>query len=123
MNDITSENYSFVDSQQIEQQGDDAEEFTEIRIHGDHGWNGVQFKFGKVGVSEPINDTDEHAKLSFDFHVTNLETYNAYNLERDPGFQQYVGDILVHIIESAFAEGEYRIGSNRDDNSEESASQ
>ena len=121
MNNITSESYTYVDNDDTTIVNGDESEFTEIRINGDHGWNGIQIRFGTVSAEEEPNS--DRAKLSFDFFVTNRDENTAANLERDPGFQQYVGDILVHIIESAFEQGEYRIGSDRNDNSEESVTQ
>lgn len=121
MANITSENYSYVDGNDTTIVNGSESDFSEIRIHGNHGWDGVQIRYGAVSaVEQPDSD---NAKLTFDFFVTNRDENTAANLEHDPGFQQYAGDILVHIITTAFEQGEYRIGPDRDDNSEESATQ
>lgn len=106
---ITDKDYSYVDNSITY---DDQSDVTEIRIDADNAWNGVQLKFGRV-TAKMLDDRDM-AELSFDFNITNQDADVAEELENDTEFQTYIGDILTHIIASAFDNGDYRIGGNDD---------
>lgn len=106
---ITDKDYSYVDNPYTDV---DESGITEIRIDADNAWNGVQLRFGRV-TARTLEDRDM-AELSFDFNVTNQDDYVTEELENDTEFQTYIGDILTHIISSAFDNGDYRIGGNDD---------
>lgn len=108
---ITERDYSYVDPKFTanSQQG-----LSEIRIDADNDWHGVQLKVSRI--SAQIDDDEDHAKLSFDFDVTNQDESVSKQLENDNDFQHYVGDMIVHIIENAFEQGDYRIGGDDDTN-------
>ena len=106
---VTEKDYTYVDPDFV---GNGEQAFSEIRIDADNAWNGVQLKFGRISA-RVLEETDE-AELSFDFNVTNQDEDVAKELEDDPDFQTYVGDILTHIIENAFEKGDYRIGGDND---------
>jgi len=116
---VTDEDYSYVDAAYDESPQSD---ISEIRIDADNAWNGVQLKYGRV--SARVSDDEEFAELSFHFEVTNQDPDTTEELENDTDFQNYAGDILTHIINTAFDKGDYRIGrdDNTDDNPAESSS-
>jgi len=117
---ITDRDYSYVDPDFV---GDGEQALSEIRIDADNAWNGVQLKFGQISA-RVIEESDE-AELSFNFTVTNQDADVTEELENDSDFQNYVGDILTHVIENAFEKGDYRIGGNddTDDDPEEPTAQ
>jgi hypothetical protein len=112
---VTEGDYSYVDPRFV---ANSEQGLSEIRIDADNEWNGVQLKISRI--SAQVGDDEEFAELSFDFDVTNQESYFAEQLEKDEDFQHYVGDIIVHIIENAFENGDYRIGGD-DDTDDDSA--
>ena len=120
MSVITEGDYSYVDPRFV---ANSEQGLSEIRIDADNEWNGVQLKVSRISARVDESD-DEFAELSFDFDVTNQEPHFAEQLEGDEDFQHYVGDIIVHIIENAFENGDYRIGGDddTDDDSTQSSS-
>jgi len=112
---VSKKDYSYVDPGFV---GNDEQALSEIRIDADNAWNGVQLKVSRIGAR--VGDDEEFAELSFDFTVTNQDDDVTEELENDNDFQTYVGDILVHIIENAFEEGDYRIGGDDDTNDDTS---
>jgi len=117
---ITDKDYSYVDPEFV---GDDKQALSEIRIDANNAWHGVQLKVSQISA-EVIPDTDEE-QLSYNFGVTNQDPDVAQELEEDSDFQEYVGDIIVHVIQNAFDNGDYRIGGddNTDNNTSEPSSQ
>jgi len=117
---ITEKDYSYVDPRFV---ANSEQALSEIRIDADNAWNGVQLKVSRIGAR--VGEDEEFAELSFDFTVTNQDDDVVEELENDTEFQTYVGDILVHIIENAFEQGDYRFGGDDDtnDDTEESAAQ
>lgn len=114
MTEITKSDYKFVDD------SDDSHQFSEILVLADNMWKGIQFKYGKVTV-RVIDETEEMAQLSYEFEVMNQEPDVARRLEEDQNLQNYIGDILTHIITNAFEEGDYRIG--REDDTDDDTAQ
>ena len=106
---ITEKDYSYVDPRFV---ANSEQALSEIRIDADNDWNGVQLKISRI--SAQVGDDEEFAELSFDFTVTNQDEDISRQLENDNDFQTYVGDMLVHIIENAFEQGDYRIGGDDD---------
>lgn len=76
-------------------------------------WKGTKYQYGKVSakVEEVNDDEDGIASLSFMWNL--IEGDDA--LQESPDFQNYIGDVLSHILQDAFDSGEYKIG-NDDDN-------
>lgn len=112
---IKEKDYSYVDP---EFSRDDKQVLSEIRIDADNAWHGVQLKISRISANV-IPDTDE-AQLSYDFSVTNQDHDVSKELENDTDFQEYIGDIIVHVIQNAFDQGDYRIGGNDDTNNDPS---
>lgn len=117
---VSNKDYSYVDPGFV---ANSEQALSEIRIDADNAWNGVQLKVSRIGAR--VLDESDEAELSFDFSVTNQDDDVVEELENDTEFQTYVGDILVHIIENAFDNGDYRIGrdDDTDDDTKESAAQ
>ena len=77
------------------------EDYTSIKILEEGPYQGVIFSFGKIKVDEP-EEKDGKATLSFDFIVETVPPIlgkTAEEVEFDDEFKQYVGDILVGILE------------------------
>ena len=82
-------------------------DFTSIRILEDP-YKNVIFTFGKVSVKEPEVE-GENAKLSFDFVVNEIPPIlkmSKDDLENEEDFKQFIGDILVGILEDSVADEE-----------------
>jgi len=106
---VTDKDYSYVDPEFI---GNDEQALSEIRIDADNAWHGVQVKISSISA-QVLAETDE-AQLSYNFDVTNQDPDVAAELEEDSDFQEYIGDIIVHVIQKAFDNGDYRIGGDND---------
>jgi hypothetical protein len=120
---ITENDYSYIDPDFVP---NSEQALSEIRIDRTSSrWCGIQFKITRI--SARVLEDEDNAQLSYDFTVTkyNPRYSSADALENDKDFQTFVGDILVHIIDNAFEEGDYRIGrdDDTDNNTKESASQ
>jgi len=120
---ITENDYTILDPDFV---ADSSQALSEIRIDRTSSrWKGIKFKVTRL--SARVLDGDEMAELSYDFTVTKYDPrmYTAEQLESNDEFQTYVGDIIMHIIENAFENGDYRIGGDddTDDDSTQSSSQ
>ena len=120
---VTEADYTILDPDFV---ADSSQALSEIRIDRTSSrWNGIKFKVTRL--SARVLDGDEMAELSYDFTVTKYDPrmYTAEQLENNDEFQTYVGNIIMHIIENAFENGDYRIGrdDDTDDNPAESSSQ
>jgi len=111
--------YSYVDDPS---DGETQSKTSEIRVDADNAWNGVQFRYGSI--SARVLEGDQ-AELSYDLTVTNQDPEKTEEIENDSNFQTYVGDILMHILDNAFENEEYRIGGDEstNDNTTESVAQ
>ena len=66
-------------------------------------YNGIIYTYGKVKVSEP-NGECENAKLSFDYRVEEVPPVfdkSKEEIENDPDFSRFIGDVLVEILEDS----------------------
>ena len=74
-------------------------------------WSGVIVTYGKVSLK--LNEDKETATLSFQFKVDEAPPpHNVEELENLNDFNNHLGDILSHIIQNAFDTGNYKLGSN-----------
>ena len=74
-------------------------------------WSGVIVTYGKVSIK--VNDDKENATLSFQFKVDEAPPPHSVEiLEELNDFNNHLGDILSHIIQNAFDTGNYKVGSN-----------
>jgi hypothetical protein len=101
---ITKDDYKFVERPEDVM-------YTVELITGD--WKGTKYQYGKVSAKVEEIDDDEDGIASLSFMWTLLEGDDS--LQESPEFQNYIGDVLSHIIQNAFDTGEYKIG-NDDDN-------
>lgn len=116
---IREGDFSYVDDSVT---GESKSKTSEIRIDADNDWNGVQFRYGRI--SARVLEGDE-AELSYELTVTNQDPEKTEEIENHPDFQEYVGDILMFILDNAFENEEYRIGGDEstNDNTTESVAQ
>lgn len=72
---------------------------------------GTIVTFGRLSMEEINNNTTDQleGRLSFEYEIekTPLE---LTELQESPAFENYLGDMLMHIIEDAFENGNYKIG-------------
>jgi hypothetical protein len=101
---ITKDDYKFVERPEDVM-------YTVELITGD--WKGTKYQYGKVSAKVEEIDDDEDGIASLSFMWTLLEGDDS--LQESPDFQDYIGDVLSHILQDAFDSGEYKIG-NDDDN-------
>ena len=66
-----------------------------------------------------VQDDKETAKLSFKYQIDNPADFDRQKLESDQNFNNYIGDILSHIIQSAFDSGNYTLGEKPEKASDE----
>lgn len=71
-------------------------------------WTGTVITYGEVLINEPL-DEQEEATLKFQYQIEQTPL-DAKELEKDPEFNTYVGDILKHVIEKALDDNNYKIG-------------
>ena len=64
-------------------------------------YDGIIYTYGKVKVSEP-NGECENARLTFDYRVEEVPPVfdkSKEEIENDPDFSRFIGDVLVEILE------------------------
>lgn len=71
---------------------EDDKEAAHIRVLSGK-YNGTLFKYGKVKFNP-----EEPNRLQFAYYVLESSVMKPKKLEKDNGFKQYAGDLLVHII-------------------------
>lgn len=101
-NKITDLSYSFVERP--------LSEFYSVRIkEGIYAGNIVTF--GKVSIRE---DKGSPATLQFTYRLEEVvPPFTTKELDESKEFKTLLGDVLTHIITTAFERGEYKIGSNK----------
>ena len=118
-NTITHDDYTFVDN--------GFNELWAIRLKTKY--EGVVYCYGKVTakVDEIADDGDAFATLSFQYQVLDPGDHDQEELEKSEDFNNYIGDVLKHILDDSFETGNYKIGDHATDDSnnstEESTSQ
>lgn len=98
MNNITKDDYTFVDHMK----GD----FWAVKLLKEY--EDVVYRYGKVTLEE-IED-GEAARVAFRWELLDSVGYDREFLENDPEFQNYIGDVLTHIIQDSFDTGNYKLG-------------
>lgn len=87
-------------------------------------YEGVVYCYGKVTakvVDEGSDEEDGFANLSFQYQI--IDEGDHEGLEQSEEFNNYIGDVLVHIIEDSFATGKYKIGDDATDDSNNSTTE
>ena len=69
---------------------------------------GTKYQYSKV--SAKVNEDEENATLSFLWTLVEGDE----GLTESADFQNYIGDVLAHILQDAFDTGEYKIGNDDD---------
>lgn len=101
---ISNKDYSLV-----EQASGDLAEFYGVRIKTGK-WKDVVVVYGKVGIKEDI--TEDQATLSFTYNIQDPADLDFDELRKDEPFNNYLGDLLQHIIMDSLDNKEARIGNN-----------
>lgn len=70
-------------------------------------WAGTIVTFGEVAVQHKLDGTPPKLNFQYQIEETPLD---AKELEKDVDFNEYIGDILVHVIEQALEENNFAIG-------------
>lgn len=103
---MTSDHYAFVEN---------AHTTDEWHIKIKQGeYAGIIFKYGKIEIKEP-EFGQEDAILKFDFKVVKLPEgfdMTEEDLNGDEDFMNFLGKILVHIIEDAIERNTFKLGNN-----------
>ena len=71
-------------------------------------YTGTIVTYGEIAITEPLDGTTE-ATLKFQYQIDE-SPLDAEELKLDAEFNNYVGDMLTHIIESAIEENNFAIG-------------
>ena len=69
-------------------------------------WPGVTYVYGKIQVKEK---TDGTASIDFKYKIVDAGEFEAEDLEQSADFNNYLGEVLQHIIEDAFDNGKAKI--------------
>jgi len=86
-------------------------------------YSGTVITYGEIAIQEQMDGSNP--KLKFQYQIEEAPT-NPDELKSDAEFNNYVGDMLTHIIESAIEDNNFAIGEQPDgtestnNNSEES---
>ena len=70
-----------------------------IRLTGGQ-FDGIEFRYGRVAF-----DTNDEGTLNFDYFVEKDEYNDLADDDVKKSFHQYIGDILVEMIQSSLDEG------------------
>jgi hypothetical protein len=116
-NDITLDDYTFADNG-----------FNDLwAVKLKTKYEGVVYCYGKVTaqVADIDKETgDAMANLKFQYQILDPGDHDQEALEADKDFNDYIGDVLNHILQDAFENDKYRIGDDDTNNStEESTNQ
>ena len=99
---ITDSDYAFVEKP--------TSEMYSVKLKSGE-WSCVIVNYGKVSLK--VNKDEETATLSFQFKVDEAPApHDVEILEESNDFNNHLGDILSHIIQNAFNTGNYKVGSN-----------
>lgn len=101
-NSITVDDYKFVENE--------AADFYGVRLTSGP-YTDVIIVYGQVSVKEEVDsDGRPYGKLSFNYNIQDLAGFDNNELVKSEDFNNYIGDVLHHIIEDTLASGEAVIG-------------
>lgn len=103
-NKITNDSYGLVDDVEF---GESPTAVYSVKIK-DKKYKDVTVSFGKIGLN--VEEPGETAKLSFKYQVEDPAKFDRKDLENNEDFNTYLGDLLSHIIQTAFDTGNYSVG-------------
>tara|TARA_R110002126_G_scaffold144941_1_gene290959 strand:- start:769 stop:1065 length:297 start_codon:yes stop_codon:yes gene_type:complete len=84
---ITASDYSFVENE--------SEDFYGVKLTSGM-WPNVIVVYGKVSIKE--SPEIELATLSFTYNIQDSAKFQPTELEKDEAFNNYLGEILTHIV-------------------------
>lgn len=102
-NKITDNSYSLIDTVDF---ANEATATYAVKIN-DKKYKNVVVSYGKVMLA--VNEDGETAKLTFKFEINDCAKFDRQKLESDHNFNNYLGDLLSHIIQTAFDSGKYSV--------------
>lgn len=70
-------------------------------------WSGTVITYGQIAMTEPLDGSPPTLKFQYQIEETPL---NADELSDTVEFNNYVGDMLSHIIEKALEDNNFAIG-------------
>lgn len=73
-------------------------------------YSGTIITYGEIAITEPLDGQSE-ATLKFQYQIDETPL-DADELKIDSEFNNYVGDLLTHVIDSAVKENNFKIGDN-----------
>ena len=104
-NKITNQSYGLVENVEF---GDGSPSpIYSVRIL-DKKYKDVIISYGKIGLS--VQEDGQNATLSFKFQIEDPAKLDRKELEDSEDFNTYAGDLLSHIIQTAFDTGSYKVG-------------
>ncbi len=87
-----------------------SEDFYGVKLKGGE-YDGVILVYGAVSISMPEEGSlDEDARLKFNYNIKDSARYQPDELEKDPLFNQHIGDVLTYIIVTQLEKQENCIG-------------
>jgi hypothetical protein len=103
-NKITNDSYGLVESADLV--GSPIATYS-VKIK-DKKYKNVIVSYGKIGLN--VQEDGQSAKLSFKYQIDDPADFDRQELESDHNFNTYLGDLLAHIIQTAFDSGNYKVG-------------
>ena len=94
MYNITTADYSFVESNNVE--------FYGIKLLTGE-WKNVLYIYGKVSIKE--SPELDQATISFTYSIQESNNFEEDDLINDPEFKNYIGAVLQHIMEDNLGKG------------------
>lgn len=112
-NDITLDDYTFADN--------GFNDLWAVKLLTKY--EGVVYCYGKVTakVEEENDDGSAMASLKFQYQILDYGDYDE-DLDESADFNNYIGDVLNHILQDAFENDKYRIGDELTNDSAEESS-
>ena len=93
---VTVDDYTFAEADQDDQWA--------VRLRS--AWPGVTYVYGKIQVKEK---TDGTASIDFKYKIVDAGEVEAEDLEQSADVNNYLGEVLQHIIEDAFDNGKAKV--------------
>jgi hypothetical protein len=101
-NTISEDDFSLVENL--------SEDFYGVKLNGGE-YDGVIVVYGAVSIKMPEDGSlDENANLKFNYNLKDSGRYQPDQLENDPVFCNYLGDVLSYIIVTQLDKQETCIG-------------
>lgn len=97
---VTNDDYTFMENPMSENWA--------VRLLTGH-WKDVIYTYGKIGIREHP-DTRDGATLQFNYAILDAGDFDENVLKYDPDFNNYLGDVLSHILTDALENDKFRIG-------------